>query len=187
MNSNLIRTFEGKGAEQAIELMAQWTCEGRMVDEVNISTFLHRCAKARTACPLPLLAALVKTVEQLAAVKAREIATILYSLRVFSDCKEAREMLEVLAPKIDQNNEEIGAQVVGNSLYGLQKFNDSPQVRKVLAALARKIGKSDVVLGRQEIGNAIYGLQRIADSTEMRSMMRVLGEKIAADNSCVLS
>jgi hypothetical protein len=69
------------------------------------------------------------------------LSRIINSLsEISSECREAREVLAALTPKIDECQQVFNAMQIRRSLYGLQKMSsDVREVKNVLAALASKI------------------------------------------------
>ena len=99
-----------------------------------------------------------------------------------ADFAEVRNILSVLAPKVEASKELLTGQEIGNALYGLKCMSvDYSEVRNILSVLVPKIEASKDLISGQGIGNALYGLQRMsADYAEVRNILSVLVPKIEA-------
>ena len=91
---------------------------------------------------------------------------------------EVRQLVAVLALKVQQCRKDLKAQEIGNALYGLQRMSDSnAEVRQLVAALAPKVQKCRNI-DAQAVGNALYGLQRMSDSHEVQLLTKELALKM---------
>ena len=94
-------------------------------------------------------------------IRAQFVGNALYGLRCLGDSVEARQLVAVLTPQVQQCREDLNAQEVGNALYGLQRAGESAEMRALVAALAPNVRQCREDLTAQEIGNA---LSRRADA-----------------------
>ena len=55
------------------------------------------------------------------------------------EAKDVRELVAILASKVQNCRGKLNSQSVGNALYGLQGLTDSEEARQMVAALAPKV------------------------------------------------
>lgn len=99
-----------------------------------------------------------------------------------SEHPEVRNLLRVLAIRINRSSAEMKAQEMANALYGLQGMSsDHIEVKELLIAIEKKIisSRSSQIFNSQEIGNALYGLQNLkSECPEVRNLLLAMRKKM---------
>ena len=133
LNNQIIRAAEDKA--QFLSLLHQLSNYRVKLDIVNVVTILHRGGKLRLSLQTHVVRFLGATLIEahcLNKFKAREIGNALYGLQRLGDSEEARQLLAVLTPKVEQCREDLRKHDVDEAISRLAHFGDSEEVRELI-------------------------------------------------------
>lgn len=108
------------------------------------------------------------------------VANILYGTQGLGNCREARQLLAVVAPKIAACGDPFTVQQYSSAVYGLRSQTDIAEARLVLRALTPKLASVAAPLDHQAIINILDGCIGIASSAERDAFLSAFAERVRA-------